>query len=112
MMNATVVSKSVEGRVIVNYDADRVQDMLKIKDRFSIATERLVLEQIIDQGMKIDKVQHANKPNGIVDLILEFSGPRNGLISLYHHLKEIQNTNLGIGKIDIYLPEKDHTLPA
>ena len=108
---STTDRQYIEGRVIVNYNEARVEDMKKIKENFCIATEKMVIEQISDEGMKVNEINHANNPNGVVDLVLKFNGPRNNLSDLYSHLKKIEKPELGIGKIDIYLPTMTKQTP-
>lgn len=103
---STELNELVKGRVVVHYTNDRVKEMLSIKEKCCLASQRMIVKRMDDMNMDISKIHHADKPNGTIDLIIEFKGPNYNLDKLRKEFKELQDMDIGIGGIGVFTPDE------
>ncbi len=101
---STDLNQHVKGSLVLRYTDDRVKEMLKIKEKCCLPTQRMVIEQLKNYDMEIKKIHHADKPNGTIDIIFEFIGPKYNLLKLRDSVKHLQNLDVGIGGIGVLTP--------
>ncbi|WOV93844.1 MAG: hypothetical protein R1F52_04245 [Candidatus Nitrosoabyssus spongiisocia] len=96
--------ESAEGRVIVRYTDERVKEMLNIREKCCFSTQQMIIEQMKKNGLTIGKIRHADKPNGIIDIIIKFTGQKQNLMQLRKDITNLQNEDIGIEGIGVYTP--------
>ena len=103
---STKLNELVKGRVVVYYTDERVKEMLSTKEKCCLASQRMIVKRMEDNNMDITQIHHADKPNGTIDMILEFTGPKYNLDELHDNLKKLQDVDIGIGGIGVFTPEE------
>ena len=97
------MSEKIDAKVVVSYSDARRENMKKIGEKICLATTDLIKQRILDQGIEILKIRHADKPNGSIDLTYLISGAGGKIKLLENNFEELKSKTFGISHIAIYL---------